>query len=116
MIKVNGTIIDSLIKFKQTTVLNERWRKKTLDDVTHREVSSVKDELNCTFSPRTALAGDVLWQELTSPNEVTVVEYPSSSSTTIIKEMMITKVARELIKSLNGVNYYGDISVTFTER
>ena len=116
LIKVNGIIVDSLIKFEQTVTLNERWKKQTLDDVTHREISSVKEKLSCCFSPRTILAGDVLWQELCAPNEVTVVEYPSTSTTTAIKEMMITTIKRELVKSINGVNYYGDITVTFSER
>lgn len=116
LIKVNGIIVDSLVKFEQTVNLNERWKKKTLDDITHREISSVKEKLSCCFSPRTTLAGDILWQELCAPNEVTIVEYPSTSTASTTKEMMISSVKRELIKSINGVNYYGDITVTFSER
>lgn len=116
LIKVNGIIVDSAVDFSQTVNINERWRKKTLDDVTHREVSSVKEEIVCTFEPRTATAGDVLWNLLGQPNETTIVEYPNTSSTTSVKTMMITKISRKLIKSVSGVNHYGAISVTFTER
>lgn len=116
MIKINGVEIDSTAAFSQTVIFNESYRRQTLDDVWHRQVSSIKDTLTCIFYPRTSADHDTLWELLHTTDEYTMVEYPINSTTTAIKKLMIQSISRPLNKMINGVNSFGEITVTYNER